>query len=673
MADIDIQRINSSKLLKTKISQLTRLAEINQSILDEDLTDEMGNLLRTSGKYALTSEIISNITQYALFQMFEGDTHVDRMSEFASNIDKAAGLGVYGIGAGMDMDRLSAEGLAVYRDLITQDAMSYVTGMQEDLKQALADKFADALEKDLMPNDISNMIRDEFGVSQARANSIARTETMRANNQIQYEQAKANGAQFFVIDNREESCEECQAEYEGQVFGIDEDDAMPPLHPNCACVPTFFNNEKEAQDWIDGIQFDNMERREELAAQDMYPASDGTGSVKLSPERLDMLNRMEDTPLMTIPRPDLYKQNKLMYKKIRNPILNARQDLQRPKRGNFVKSIKNGTAQPFNTKKTKIPVNERRVYELHIHSDASPDSTEKIANIVREAKRIGLDGIALTNHNNLSAALKAAEKYSTKNFKVIPGVEITSSKGHIIALGIKTDIRSGMSPERTIRAIKKQGGVAILPHSFARYRDGVLYKTGNYANKIADMVHGLETVNARYSTGSSNFNARAFAELKGIPQIAGSDGHKANSIGMALTEIRSKNNSVSEILNSIRNGRTNVYDSQVPFKKLGLTKISYPTNKLIDGKTNIPIGDIILQQKTYNPAAKYADDFRLVKTYARWDSHYKQYTAILTFRSETLGSSVTTTVPLGTVKRSASEWNRLIKQKFDSKTFNRGL
>jgi len=671
---IIMQRLGTtSKALKVKISKLTSLTKRQQAILSDDLNAEYSNMSRIVGRSDLTEQIVGQLMQYAMFNMFESSGHYERMGEYALNIDKATMLGTKGIGSGMSMDRISNEAFATYTDMIQKEAMQYVTNMQDDLRMALTNEFNIALIEDKMPNEISQILQDKFDMSKNRADTIARTETMRANNQLAREQAIANGAKYFVVDNREEACEECQAEYEGEVFGIDEEDAMPPLHPNCACIPTFFDDEEEAQEWADGLQEDNMEKREELELQNMMVAPDGTGAIEIDSARRDAMALMENQGRMTIPRSQRYSQEKLMYKKVRSPILQARHKLQYPERPKVVKNIKKGTAQPFNSNKVSIPKNERKVYELHIHSKASPDSKETIANIVKEAKALKLDGVAITNHNNLSASLQAAEKYSTKNFKVIPGVEITSSKGHIIALGIKADIRSGMSPERTIRAIKKQGGVAILPHSFARYRDGVLYKVGSYADKIGKQAHAIESVNARYGQGASNFRARNYAERKGIGQIAGSDAHSADGMGMALTEIRSKNNTVKEILDSIKRGQTNAYDSQIPVSKLHLTPIRYPKGTVFEPirypEAQLPYGTRVLKEKVYNFGIndKSIDDFHVVKVTTQYDKHYKQYTAVIIGRSESSGTTVATTIPLGKVERSASEWNRLIKSKFDKR------
>jgi hypothetical protein len=115
-----------------------------------------------------------------------------------------------------------------------------------------------------------------LGKKPYEAERIARTETMRASNAGSYLQAKQDGATHFVIDNRAEACSECQDEYEGEVFTIDQDDMMPPLHPNCACVPVYFFDNSEASEWADQLSSDKEDVRSDLDEQGHEVKSDGT-------------------------------------------------------------------------------------------------------------------------------------------------------------------------------------------------------------------------------------------------------------------------------------------------------------------------------------------------------------------------------------------------------------
>ena len=98
------------------------------------------------------------------------------------------------------------------------------------------------------------------------------------------------------------------------------------------------------------------------------------------------------------------------------------------------------------------------ILDPHIHSTYSKDSTAKPRDIIKRAITIGLDAIAVADHDTTKGGLAALEE--SKDFKdilVIPAAEVTSSKGHIVALGIREDVERGMSPEETVEAIRDLG------------------------------------------------------------------------------------------------------------------------------------------------------------------------------------------------------------------------
>ena len=73
--------------------------------------------------------------------------------------------------------------------------------------------------------------------------------------------------------------------------------------------------------------------------------------------------------------------------------------------------------------------------------------------------------MALTDHNTIEGALEAV-KIAPKNFLVIPGVEISTKDGHILALNVTQNYPRDQPVEDTINAILDTGGIPIVPHLF---------------------------------------------------------------------------------------------------------------------------------------------------------------------------------------------------------------
>jgi PHP domain len=105
--------------------------------------------------------------------------------------------------------------------------------------------------------------------------------------------------------------------------------------------------------------------------------------------------------------------------------------------------------------------------ELHCHSTAS-DGLYAPAELLERAAAAGLDFIALTDHNTLAGL---SELGSDPPLPVIPGCEITTFHGHLLALGIAEaptwylpDQGRLVDPTDLARQVRAQGGLFGLAH-----------------------------------------------------------------------------------------------------------------------------------------------------------------------------------------------------------------
>jgi predicted metal-dependent phosphoesterase TrpH len=75
--------------------------------------------------------------------------------------------------------------------------------------------------------------------------------------------------------------------------------------------------------------------------------------------------------------------------------------------------------------------------DLHVHSTAS-DGSRAPADVVQEAKRVGLAAIALTDHDTVDGVAEASNAGSAIGVRVVPGVELSAVEGdvetHILGL-----------------------------------------------------------------------------------------------------------------------------------------------------------------------------------------------------------------------------------------------
>jgi predicted metal-dependent phosphoesterase TrpH len=198
-------------------------------------------------------------------------------------------------------------------------------------------------------------------------------------------------------------------------------------------------------------------------------------------------------------------------------------------------------------------------FDLHVHSEYSKDSKSSHDDILKAARKKGLDGFAICDHDTVEGGL-ACEKRALElgfDLTVIPGVEVTCSKGHILVLGINQNIEPFLSPEETIEIARRLGGTVIIPHPFKRSSHGI----GSFEGLDIDAV---EVFNSRCLFNNANRKAAIEAERLGIPGVAGSDSHIPEMVGQAYTEIDASENTLRAVLKAIRDGKVSPAGKNTP-------------------------------------------------------------------------------------------------------------
>jgi len=164
--------------------------------------------------------------------------------------------------------------------------------------------------------------------------------------------------------------------------------------------------------------------------------------------------------------------------------------------------------------------------DLHIHSQYSEDATGSPKDLIKILKKKGLQGMAITDHNTVEGGLKAL-KVKPKDFIVIPGVEISTKDGHMIALNVKEDIQRHLSVEETVEKIIDAGGIPIAPHLF-RNMSGI--KKEKLKN-IHTTLSAIEVFNS-CSLPKTNLKTSKIAKEFNLGGTGGSDAHDSRYAGL---------------------------------------------------------------------------------------------------------------------------------------------
>jgi predicted metal-dependent phosphoesterase TrpH len=180
--------------------------------------------------------------------------------------------------------------------------------------------------------------------------------------------------------------------------------------------------------------------------------------------------------------------------------------------------------------------------DLHVHTCYSKDSSISLHEVVRFAKKKGLDGIAITDHN----VVKGALKLKTREIIVIPGIEVSTLGGHLLGINVTTLIPAQTVMEKAIRRIHEAGGIAVAPHPSSFYRSPPSRKVTSY-----DAVEVMNASSIPFSVFT--YFSKRFADSLGLPQTGGSDSHYAPEIGSAYTVVDADLD-VGEIIEAIKKG-----------------------------------------------------------------------------------------------------------------------
>jgi predicted metal-dependent phosphoesterase TrpH len=179
--------------------------------------------------------------------------------------------------------------------------------------------------------------------------------------------------------------------------------------------------------------------------------------------------------------------------------------------------------------------------DLQLHSDlgdglASPEA------ILDAAERLGLDVIALTDHDDIRGAflLRDIAARRSSPVEIVPGVEVTTRSGHLLALWVEEEIPMFAALAATISRIHRAGGIAIVPHplSYLTFSvgEGALRALVASADPLVH-IDAIETRNPSYAGRVRGARAVSLNRtLLHVAETGSSDAHHAKLVGTTWTD-----------------------------------------------------------------------------------------------------------------------------------------
>jgi len=193
--------------------------------------------------------------------------------------------------------------------------------------------------------------------------------------------------------------------------------------------------------------------------------------------------------------------------------------------------------------------------DLHVHTFFG-DGTLSPLHLLLEARRRGLDAVAVTNHNQVALArFTRALSRLVGGPTVIVGEEVTAPGWHLIGVGLRETVDWKRPLVDAVAAVHAQGGAAILAHPTRRY----------WPAATDDVLVALDGTEVRHAdTSPSSARGRALVALyergralhPGLAAIGSSDDHGLGGLGRSRTVVFARGSSEEAIVEAVRAGRT---------------------------------------------------------------------------------------------------------------------
>ena len=176
--------------------------------------------------------------------------------------------------------------------------------------------------------------------------------------------------------------------------------------------------------------------------------------------------------------------------------------------------------------------------DLHVHTDVG-DGMMSIEELLAHAEYFAdLDCIAITDHDELRSSHRARDLAVQHNLRVqiIPGMEVTTRDGHLLALFLESPVPSLRPLTDTLEAVSRQGGISVVPHPMSWLTHSVGQSVLDRVAAASLPLHGLEIANPTYAGKVTE--RRALERNRASyhwPETGGSDAHFLRFVGLAYT------------------------------------------------------------------------------------------------------------------------------------------
>jgi predicted metal-dependent phosphoesterase TrpH len=207
--------------------------------------------------------------------------------------------------------------------------------------------------------------------------------------------------------------------------------------------------------------------------------------------------------------------------------------------------------------------------DLHLHTTrGSADSNLSAHDLIGRAHAIGIGAVCITEHDNIWDLKEISPLAEQQGVTCLRGMEVTTEMGHVGVFGLREYVGGIYKLAELRKVVDGCGGIMVANHPF-RYKLDPRFSFINPDHEPIDSDHperaakleiiqlcdAVEVLNGACSE-EENLFALKVARALGKAEVAGSDSHSANSIGVVTTLFSAPVHTERELIEAIRAGTT---------------------------------------------------------------------------------------------------------------------
>jgi len=187
------------------------------------------------------------------------------------------------------------------------------------------------------------------------------------------------------------------------------------------------------------------------------------------------------------------------------------------------------------------------LFDIHVHTNISPCSDLCIADVLKQARACGLDGVCITDHQTMEIRKHLREGLQDNGLCVIFGIEYTTDHGDFLLFGPFENISLDLSAIELLNQVRQAGGVAIAAHPFRSNRPVSEHLVREGFCRVVESVNGR-------NTPIENLQAEKWRKELSLTCCGGSDAHSLDELGTVGTRFSIPVRSRNDLIFAFKNG-----------------------------------------------------------------------------------------------------------------------